>query len=312
MSIRAIWAGGGGPAPLWVANVGGYFASLGLDVECFQIPGSGNCVRAVLEGSAEMALIAAPAAIERHLRGADAVIVAGHYNTLLVTLNARPGIDSVAELKGKRLGMGVQGEVEEYILRAVLPLAGYTLADFEVVPRGEGASPWLTAGDKLDVLLLQPPQSLEAPRAGWRPLLDVVPLNFAFQLGCMVASRRWVEAHPDETLAIVRGYAEGLYRFVADQCLGVDVMGRWTSTSDPEALRATHELYAQRFELVPYPTLDGIAAILQTLVGTTPGAATARPEDFVDTRFVAQLEADGLFAELGRRYSLTGPRPAGD
>lgn len=300
MKIRAIWAGGGGPAPLWVANVAGYFAGLGLDVDCFRIPGSGNCVRAVLEGSAEMALIAAPAAIAWNLRrGPDTAIVAGHYNTLLVTLNARPGIDSAAALRGTRLGMGVQGEVEEYILRAVLPLAGYTLADFRTVPKGE-ASPWLTMGDKLDVLLLQPPQSLEAPQAGWRALLDVVPLNLAFQLGCMVACRRWVEAHLDETLALVQGYAEGLHRFVADQSLGVDVLRRWTTTSDPEALRATHDLYARRFAMIPYPTLEGIAAILQTI--DDAAAAAARPEDFVDTRFVRQLEDQGFFAELRRRY----------
>ncbi len=305
MKIRAIWAGGGGPAPLWVANVGGYFAGQGLDVDCFQIPGSGNCTRALIDGSAEIGIFAAPAAIAWNLRHRpETVILAAHYNTLLVTLNGRPGIESTAALKGKRLGMGVQGEVEDYILRTVLPLIGYTLADFQTVPKGE-AAPWLTTGDNVDVLLLQPPQSLEGPKAGWRALLDVVPMNIAYQLGCIVASRRWVEAHFDETLALIRGYAEGLYRFVADQELGVDVMRRWTSTSDLEALRATHELYAQRFEMVPYPTLDGIAAILQTI--DAPAAGAARPGDFVDARFVRRLEEEGLFAELRQRFMAKAP-----
>jgi hypothetical protein len=53
----------------------------------------------------------------------------------------------------------------------------------------------------------------------------------------------------------------------------------------------------------PYPTLEGIAAILEQIAeGGDDRARAARPEDFVDTRFLDQLQAAGWFAQWDRQY----------
>jgi len=49
------------------------------------------------------------------------------------------------------------------------------------------------------------------------------------------------------------------------------------------------------------PTRSGIANILETLAGTAPKAATAKPEDFIDPRLVKKLEESGFFKKLAGR-----------
>jgi len=44
--------------------------------------------------------------------------------------------------------------------------------------------------------------------------------------------------------------------------------------------------------------LEGIRNILEPLAQTDPKAKAARPEDFVDMRFVKELEESGFVAEL--------------
>lgn len=143
--------------------------------------------------------------------------------------------------------------------------------DFEIVFTGRQRG-----GRDVDALLGHPPVSQDLARLGWKILFDMRPLNFPFQLSSVVASRRWLDAHPGAATAYLQGHAEGLYRFVADPDFGVEVYRRWTDSTGDETLRAGQKVFAKEFELPPYPTVPGIAAILQTMVDSIPGAAGAR------------------------------------
>jgi hypothetical protein len=49
---------------------------------------------------------------------------------------------------------------------------------------------------------------------------------------------------------------------------------------------------------VPYPSLPGIQTVIEEVAATNPAAASHRPEEFVDDRFVAELDRAGYFARL--------------
>ncbi|MGZ8427011.1 MAG: hypothetical protein ACXWYD_18845 [Candidatus Binatia bacterium] len=54
-------------------------------------------------------------------------------------------------------------------------------------------------------------------------------------------------------------------------------------------------------ESVPYPSRRGVETILAELAASDPKAHQAKPDDFVDLRFVAELERDGFFKKLGAK-----------
>jgi len=47
-----------------------------------------------------------------------------------------------------------------------------------------------------------------------------------------------------------------------------------------------------------YPTLEGIKNILEPLAQTDAKAKTAKPEDFVDMRFIKELDESGFVDDL--------------
>jgi hypothetical protein len=47
-----------------------------------------------------------------------------------------------------------------------------------------------------------------------------------------------------------------------------------------------------------YPTLDGIKTILEYVAESEPKAKKAKPEDFVDLRFVKELDDSGYTDSL--------------
>ncbi len=51
-------------------------------------------------------------------------------------------------------------------------------------------------------------------------------------------------------------------------------------------------------ERAPYVNMAGVQNVLDDLVKTVPAAKKAKPEQFVDIRFLENLEKSGLIKEL--------------
>ena len=60
-----------------------------------------------------------------------------------------------------------------------------------------------------------------------------------------------------------------------------------------------------KFPPKQYPTLDVIRNILEPLAQTDPKAKAAKPEDFVDMRFVKELDDSGLLRAYTRIESAS-------
>ena len=69
---------------------------------------------------------------------------------------------------------------------------------------------------------------------------------------------------------------------------------------DREVLEKSYEL-AFRDNVMPrkqYPTLEGIKTVLDALAPKEAKAKQAKPEDFVDTRFIKELDESGFIDNL--------------
>jgi hypothetical protein len=69
---------------------------------------------------------------------------------------------------------------------------------------------------------------------------------------------------------------------------------------DKEILESRYDYASADDKLPPkqYPTLEGIKNILESLAQTDPKAKAAKPEDFVDMRFIKELDESGFIDEL--------------
>ena len=134
-------------APLIVALEKGYFAERGLDVEFIAPTDPNNPPKLVAAGKADLAVSYQP---QLHLQVAQGLpvrrvgtLVATPLNTLVVLADGP--IESIADLKGKKVGFSIGG-FEDAILKRMLAGHGLTLEDIELINVNFSLSPSLMSG----------------------------------------------------------------------------------------------------------------------------------------------------------------------
>lgn len=98
-------------SPLWIAQERGFFAKNGLDVILVLTRLSQPAVAALLAGELQIVYGGSNTALGAAANGAELKILAMMSNRLTYELIARPGINKVEDLRGKRLGTGGIGGV---------------------------------------------------------------------------------------------------------------------------------------------------------------------------------------------------------
>jgi hypothetical protein len=78
------------------------------------------------------------------------------------------------------------------------------------------------------------------------------------------------------------------------------VLAKYLGSRDKEILERSFDLSSPDDKLPPkqYPTLEGIKNILEPLAEKDPKAKAAKPEDFVDVRFIKELDESGFIDAL--------------
>jgi hypothetical protein len=68
--------------------------------------------------------------------------------------------------------------------------------------------------------------------------------------------------------------------------------------TDPEILEATYASYVQTTDRRAFPNIEGFRYGLEEIAKRLSAAKDKRPEDFINMRFLNELEKEGFFKEL--------------
>jgi len=67
-------------------------------------------------------------------------------------------------------------------------------------------------------------------------------------------------------------------------------------------LEQSYQVYVKTTPKKPYPTMKGLQFLLDALAPQMPQAKSAKPEQFVDLSFLQELEKEGFFNEMAKKY----------
>jgi hypothetical protein len=113
-------------------------------------------------------------------------------------------------------------------------------------------------------------------------------------------SRRRPRAGPLVAQRIAPVVIAGVHRYEIDPPAAYAAIARYTDVQDHDVLEDTYGYYKGRFQRDLYPSLDAIAAELESRVAEVPAAASARPDEFVDLELVGRLRQIGFADSLYR------------
>ena len=293
---------GGGSASatqmsMWLAKEGNYYEKNGLNVEAISIPGSSLALQAMLAGDLPIIQLGGAASIQANFSGADTVIVATIVRKFLFWIFATPGIDRMENLKGKVFGTTRFGTLSDLAARFALRAHGIDPErDITMVQTG-GPAEAITAmvGGKIHAAALSPPATLQARKLKLKELLDMSKLEAEYHINGVVTTRKFLRAQEDIVRRFLRAYIEGAARGQKDKNFALKVMGKYFRTDDKEILEESYDTTIKsNFSLPPYPSIPGIASLLQGLEKQNPKAKGAKPEEFADSRLVRELDQSGF------------------
>jgi hypothetical protein len=76
-------------------------------------------------------------------------------------------------------------------------------------------------------------------------------------------------------------------------------MATYSKIQDITVLQKAYDLYVGKvLEKAPYINMAGMQNALEDLAKTVPAAKNAKPEQFIDHRFLDNLDKSGLLREL--------------
>lgn len=286
----------------WVAKEAGIFKKNGLDVQLIYFSGGTTAVMAVVSGETPITQTAGPGVVNAALGGSDLVMIAGGVVTLDYWLLSRPEIKRPEQLKGGAVAISRFGSASDFIVRFALQRIGLTPVK-DVAILQIGALPDRLAAmetKRVQATVLAPPAMFTAQKRGFNILADVAALGLAYQATGVGATRRFIREHSDIVRKYVKSHVEAVHRFKTDRDTGLKVLAGYLRLQDKEVLEQTYDraISEEKLPRKQYPTLEGINTILEPLREKDPKARTARPQDFVDMRFIKELDESGFIDNL--------------
>lgn len=285
-------------AILWLANETGLFEKNGLKVEMVLIRSGSTHAQALVAGGTQISQLAGTSGLAAGVAGADLTFVAMVLNTAPFIIYGN--VAKPEELKGKAIGITRYGSTTDISARFVLrkfglqPEKDVAIIQLEDYPGMLGS---LKAG-RIAAGVFAPPFTDFAQRQGYKEIANVASMGLEFPFSGLAARKSYVRDHADIVQSFLRAYVEAIALFKNNRELTMKVIRKYAGISDPAILASTVDFYAPKFPRAPYPTADGIRLALEQIAATDPRAKGARPEDFMDMRFIKQLDESGFIKNL--------------
>ena len=287
---------------IWVAKDEGLFRKYGLDVEPIFLRGGQMAIQALAGGDPPIMSIGQ--VVQANLAGFDLALIAGVESYYDSTIFGRGSVTRLEQLKGKRLGISGYGAATHF---AALIVAKHLNLDpnkdLTLVPGGPDAERLaaLSAG-KIDASVFNSSTVPLAKRMGFTELVYLPDLGVEVQGNGLATTRAYIKSSRDIVKAALKGYVEGISFIFQNKAATQKVFARYMRTNDAEVLEQSYQVYLKTTAKKPYPTLKGLQFLLDALAPTMPQAKTAKPEQFVDLSFLQELDKEGFFNEMAKRY----------
>jgi len=292
--------------PAWIAAEAGIFKKNGLDVQLVRAR-SDVSIMALLSGELAFAQTGATSVLNSRLAGSDTVIVAGGTVSLPYWLVSRPEIRSPEQLKGKTIGVLALGGTAFVVGRFALRKLGLN-PDKDVSMLAVGGTPErllaLRMG-RIHATLLSPPTVFAAKRDGFNIIADVAALGLNYQHDSVTTTQKFIRENRETVGKYVKSQVEAVHFAKTDREAGIKILAKYLKQlKDRELLEQSYDISVADHMLPrkQFPSRAGIQTILDELAERNPKVRQAKPEDFIDIRFVQQLDDNGYIDQLyGRK-----------
>jgi len=304
---KPVMIGVAGPAVsiiyAYLAQDAGLWRKYGIDARVILFESGSTLAQVSRAGEVSFAINSGPTVIAARTQGADSIMIAAAVNTLPYSLITAKTITNWNQLKGKKVGISRFGSGTDTAIRLVLKKFGLDPMKDLVILQGGTQPSRLQAilAGALDGTLVSPPLDLTAKKQGLNILVNIAELGIPYPQTVIETTDRYNREHPQEVKNFLKGFIAGINYAAANKEETKKTITKYLKTDDPEILEATYRSFLQVTDYSASPNFEGIRNAMDEVAIRMPAVKGKKPADFVDTRFLKELEKEGFFKQFQRK-----------
>jgi len=293
-----------GPAlsPGWVTSEKRIWRKHGLDVDLVYLGGGSRSVPALMSGSIQLFMGSDTAGYVAAIQGAKVVKLGVTMNTLGYFLMTAPEIRSIADLKGKVLGVGLGRDLPYIHLTKILRDNGIDpKTEVKILPLGGGPGGYISAlkAGRVQASLIIPPNHLVAEKAGLKALTKIdVPML----AGGLNTSQPMLEKNRDMFIRFLKGYLEGVYFMIRNKEESLKAFAKYLQNPDPVVNAYLYDDITSRIDRNLRPSSEAIRYMLDLIALDLPQAQRVSEKDYWDLSLLDEIRRSGFMDQLQKGF----------
>ena len=291
--------------PLWIADEEGFFKKQGLDVKQINISGGTQGAQMMVSGGVDVSYDDPITCVVSTAGGVPVNVIVGGTPSLAYLIVGGPGVKTIADVKGKRVGSSGLGlSASRLALLVGLRRFGIFAEMGQATIVAAGQEPERIAGlstGAIAATVISPEYRTKLEQLGVNMLADLRTLNIPWETSSVITTVKNAQTKRDMLERVVRAILQA-HAFILNPANRARVI---ELTNTQLALKSQQDAASVYDDLIkfyvfkkPYPTRDGFANVISEVAKQLPKAATLKYEDVVDNSIIEKLDKSGFIDAL--------------
>ncbi len=303
--VRAAWcAVTGAQFPLWLAKEAGILARHRLDADIRLIASSGPALAALQSGEIDFLECSGGAVAPGLMAGSDGLYIANFYTGNFFRLMAAPDIQSVYDLRGRKLAISRPGDYTNRLSEVMLERHGLVPnQDVLLVPLGTQTEQFNgLRGGIVDAITINPPLNLSLQNEGFREIYNLRDMGLAGISVSLYATRETVRSRTRLVERFLAAMTETAAYARANREHTIQVMSQYMQLTDRLALEGAYDTYVPALQIPPYVAIEALQPVLDENLKVNPAAQITDAARLIDNRPLQAVEASGFITAILAEY----------
>ncbi len=276
--------------PFWVALDTGEFRKVGLDVDPVLISGGSRSMQVLLAGGLNFAHTSGGVAAQANLNGADVVIIGTISNTMSAGIIASKEIQSLRDLKGKKVGIASFGGNNDVGMRFALKHYGLDPSRDVIFFQVGGEKTRLAALQKgaIQATIISPPGLFAAETMGFKRLVDLADIGMRYPELSIVVRKKDIREKQKTLRKYLRAHLKAIRTFRTNRPATINIIQKYITVGSRADAVKTYDYFVKTVSESLKTDLGGIKDFLESIDSKVPGAARRNPADFVDSSILEE------------------------
>ncbi len=287
-----------GTAVAYIGVDGGLFKKHGVEIEELPIRDTFSAGVQSLMGVDMLIGFGSPLAVLQPIaNGADLAMIGTHVSFDQYGMGVGSAINTIKELKGKKVGISALGARSDLIARVILRRAGLDpTRDVELVAAGLAPTRAVALSKNLvQGAPFRQDLAAEAQRLGIK-VIDIKSVPIVTDL--LLTTRSFIKRDEDMVRRFMRGYAAAIQYFVSKRNATLAILKKYFPGSQGVTVDNMYDVFSAQLRPLPELNSEAIQALVDVSASADQRALKIKPSDIIEPRFFDELKNSKFLKDL--------------